>query len=174
MAAIRGCLMTLGLVMLLMITSCVVGVSSCSRVANPTEFGQTVDESADKTRRMVRDFMSPAAMESGSLIVRRKPVAVAVQDYADGSIHLIASQDGRRLLEIVARVLPRDGEARVEVVSDGDALAAADGEITAPELHRAIKDRFERALNAIDDHQVLPPGLLVSRLLADAEKESPF
>lgn len=169
MQLFRGCLMTLGLILLLMVTSCVVGVSSCSRVVDPKQFARTVDETPDQTRSMVRDFLDRATYESGdTLKVDGKPVDVTVQDYSDGSIHLIAAQDSKTLLEITTVFLPQpDGDTRVEVVSDARPLAQLIPHGSSAGIHRAIRETFGDAFNAIDHHRVLPTGLLVSRLITE-------
>ena len=170
MQLIRGCLMTQGLVMLLMITSCVVGVSGCSRSLNPTEYRQSVEETPDKTRRMIRDFLEGATYESPDKIaVRGKPTVVKVQDYSDGSIHLTASQANTPLLDIAIVLTPREeNRTRIEVVADGDRLADEMDGAGAGALHRAIKDNLESAFSAIDAHRVVPRGFLLSRIIAQA------
>jgi hypothetical protein len=173
MQLIRGCLMSLGLMALLFVTSCVMGISGMRRAANPTDWQRTVSEEQGKTRRMVRDYLEAATYES-DLKVAGQPLDVSVQDYTDGSIHLRAVQGSAVLLEIATRFTPVEGgrETRVEVVSDGERLAAAaegdDDDVTASGIHRAIKNDLDEAMAAIDRDQVLPRGLTVSRLLAEA------
>ncbi|RDE05243.1 hypothetical protein [Sphingomonas aracearum] len=170
MQLIRGCLMMLGLVALLFVTSCVVGVSGCNRMVNPREFGQTVREDPDKTRRMVSDFLESATYEDTD--VAGRTLAAKVQDYTDGSVHLTGDANGERLIEITVTFQPaRDGKAtRVDVVSDAGPLAAAlDDGSTAPELHRAIRYQLDGALAAIDEHRVLPRGMTIRRLIAEAK-----
>lgn len=175
MQLIRGCLMSLGLMALLFVTSCVMGVSSLRRTANPTEWQRTVSEEQGKTRRMVRDYLEAATYES-DLKVGGQPLGVSVQDYTDGSIHLRAARGGAVLLEIATRFTPVEGgrETRVEVVSDGEGLAAAaeadDDAVSAGGIHRAVRNDLDEAMAAIDRDQVLPRGLTISRLLAEGRE----
>jgi hypothetical protein len=173
MELIRGCLMTLGLIMLLMITSCVVGLSSFGRGVNPTEFGRTISEDAAKSRRMLRDFLAAAELDRAQ-VSADQPLEVSVQDFSDGSIHMIGTSNGRKLIEVTALVTPVDADAaRVEVISDARPLAEEARGVSAPALHRAIRDRLDGAMSAIDRQQVLPGGFLVSRILDDARAEQP-
>lgn len=165
MQMVRGCLMTLGLILLSMVTSCVLGVSSCSRALNPTEFGATVDEHPDKARRMLREYLAAATSESGTLKIDDAPAEITVIDFTDGSLHLIAAQDGQPLLTVVATFAPKAPDrTRIEVVSEGEAMARAVPRLGAAALHRALKDDIETAFDAIDRHQVMPRGLLLSRV----------
>lgn len=123
---IRGCLSLIGLLCVLAVGGCVLGVSSCAYVANPKVFSETVDEEPGKVTRMLEDYLQSATFESdASHQVAGRPAKVAVQDFTDGSIHLTLDAPDRRLVEVVARVTPADaGRSRVEVVSDATALAA--------------------------------------------------
>lgn len=169
MQVIRGCLMSLGLIMLLMITSCVVGVSGCSRALNPTEYSRSIDETPEKTRRMLREWLETATVEQGTLLVQRRAPTIALQDYSDGSIHLTVSQDKAVLLELVARVAPRGDRTRVDVHVDGAKLARSIDDVSPATFHRELKSEIEHALAAIDEHRVMPQGLLLSRTIREAQ-----
>jgi hypothetical protein len=173
MNLIRNCLMYMGLTCLLFITSCVVGVSSCSRAVNPTSFTRTIAADPGKTRRMLRDFFERAALESPDQRgLGEKRSTLAVQDYSDGSIHLTLDGDKGRLMEVVTSITPVDGDqARVEVASNAKELAqAAPDSVSPASLHREIKAEVEAALAAIEGKTVLPRGFRVSRLLSRARK----
>jgi hypothetical protein len=169
MKALRGCLMLIGLAVLAMITSCALGISGMRKVGDPTRFSRAVDESPEKTRRMVRDYLELAENELpedrglDALATR-----VAVQDYSDNSIHLTLSRDRTRLMEVVATFKPiGDDGTLVEVFTDAKALGQAVRPRVKPAaLHRETRRELDRALGAIDAHRVLPGGFSFKRLMA--------
>lgn len=155
-----------GLVPLLLITSCVVSTGSYFRSLNPTEYGKSVDEAPDKTRRMLRDWLDTATIEQGSFVVRRRPASITVQDYSDGSIHLRVTQGtGPALMELVAKVKPVEDRTRIDIHVDGARLANAMDDLGASRFHRELRDELATAMDAIDDHRVMPQGLLLSRVV---------
>jgi outer membrane PBP1 activator LpoA protein len=168
---IRNCLSTMGLITLLMITSCVVGVSSCSRVFDPKQFVRHVDEDPAKTRRMLMAYLDAATNEGpADWKLEGKATRVLVQEYTDGSIHLAVDGTKGRMMEVVAKITPSDDDdAKVEVLSDAKVLADAK-DIAAHEVHRRIKDMVSGALDAIDGHRVVEGGFLVSRLIGERER----
>ncbi len=169
MGYIRNCLTTIGLFCVLLVGGCMASLRGCAPGYNPTVWSEQVDETPDKTRRMLSDYFQSATFEPDPA-VDGQPAKVAVQDYSDGSIHLTVDGRGQRLAEVVARVTAAGEDSRVEVVSDATLLADA---IDAPaaRLHRRIKSDVERALDAIDHHQPLPSGFSAARLIRAAGRD---
>jgi hypothetical protein len=170
MGMIRNCLMMIGLAVLAAVTSCTVGISSCNRLIDPTHFFKEVDETPDKTRRMLMAYLDAATYEGpADWKLDGKATKLLVQEYTDGSIHLSLDGTKGRMMEIVAKVAPVDGgTAQVEVVSDAKILAEARN-MTPHQVHRRIRDMLTAAMDAINDHRVVEGGFLISRLLGERE-----
>lgn len=176
MGSFRGCLMLMGFVGLLVVTSCVVGITGMRKVANPTQFSFTVTEAPDKTRRMIGDYLELAENESTEDRGLTRPSVVRVDDYTDGSVHLTLDSGTARLMEIVATVTPvNDEETRVEVFSHAEGLAGAVRPRIAPSaLHREIRQDLGAAIQAIGDQRVVPGGFQIARVIEGARGERRF
>ena len=169
----KNCLSMIGLLCVLLVGSCVAGVSGCSRVVDPTVFNERVDEEPEKARRMVAAFLETATNEPDTmLIVRGAPAKVAVQDFTDGSIHMTLDGKDRRLVEVVVQVKPDgDDRSRIEVISDATALAEAQGGHPSV-LHRRIRSDLERAFDAIDRQRPVPGGFSMARLIRAGDDDA--
>lgn len=140
-----------------------------ARVIDPTSFGRTVDETPDKTRRMLSDYFEAATMETLDADAVTGAGRVDVEKFTDGSVHVTLKGTGKPLLSVVARFQPVAGGTRVDVTSDAVELARAARRGIAPrDLHRVIRDEVSDALDDIDGHRVVSSGFVVSRLIADA------
>lgn len=172
MGVIKNCLTMIGLMVVLLVGSCVAGVRGCARVSDPKVWHEQVDEEPVKTRRMLADYLQTATFETESMLsVRGAPGRVAVQNYTDGSIHLTLDGKGRRLVEVVVQVTG-DGEgSRVDVISDATVLAEVEG-TPAAYLHQHIRSELERGLDAIDHHQPLGGGFSMARLIRAADRDA--
>lgn len=171
MQAIRGCLTGLGLLFLLMITSCAVGIRGCSRVVDPTDFRRVVDETPDKTRGMLRDYFETGTLEDPAKAgVEGAAGRLDVEDFTDGSLRVTLAGEKAPLLALVVRFAPEeDGDGtRVEVMSDATGLARTLRGVDAPDLHRQIRDEVQGALGRIHRHRTMSTGFLLSRLIARA------
>lgn len=171
MQAIRGCLTGLGLLFLLMITSCAVGIRGCARVIDPTKFDRVVDETPDKTRGMLRDYFETGTLEDPAKAgVKGAAGKLGVEDYSDGSLRVTLAGPKAPLLAMVVRFAPEtDGEGtKVQVMSDATGLARSLRGVDAPDLHRQIRDEVQGALHRIDRHRTMSTGFILSRLIARA------
>lgn len=177
MGVMKGCVVWLALVGLFVVMTLVMGVRGCTQLANPTHFTRDVEETPDKTRRMLASFMATAEGEpAADFGLPNVATKTRVQDYSDGSTRLTLDAPDGRLAEIVVRTLPpRMGEegTRIEVVSNATTLAERiKPKVEASKLHREIREQFDRALTAIDKHRVVPGGFTFGRAV-DGTKPKP-
>lgn len=166
--------MLVGLVTLGLLGSCVLGVVSLTRLANPTHLSRSVDETPERTRRILSNYLEIAENEGAAdRGLGNVSSTLAVEDYSDGSLRLTLDgqgKGGQRLLEIVATFRQRaDGATDVDVFSDANKLAETlRPRVRAAALHREIGEELRRVLNQIDEHRLVPGGFLISRMIADA------
>jgi hypothetical protein len=145
MAIVKSCLAIIGLITLLLIGSCVLGISSLSKAIDPQSVEGRIGKPVAEVRQAVYDYLDGATYGVGS---RAK-----VDHMSDGTIQLNVGTAAPYAMTMTV-AFEEDGPTatKVKATYNADRFAwSQPGKVMSTNLHRCLHADFERFMHAVDN-----------------------
>jgi hypothetical protein len=174
MNVMKSCLAIFGLMILLLLGSCVLGTFGlvslgrsvmAEQSGESKGFTQTVSAKPDLLRSALYDFFESATYE-------RLDHPVTVNNMSDGSVQMVMGSGKTPMLTIDVKIVPSYGDySSVTVSYDATALAATRaGGPSATAIQSELYKRLSTAFEEIEGKGATSRGLTISSVLTNANK----